>query len=260
MSAAAARRRLLAALALVALALVALVVMAGCGDDDDDEGGGAQPASSLTVFAAASLTDVFPQIEPGAEYNFAASDTLATQIREGAPADVYAAANERLPNELFDEGLVDQPITFATNELVLLVQTGNPEGIQGVTDLEKEGVTFVMADEGVPVGDYTRDVLANLNRSELVGRAASQEDDVRAVTGKVALGEADAGFAYATDALAVAEDVEAVAIPARAQPPINYGIAVVADSEDKEAAQVFIDAVLSPAGQDALEAAGFGVP
>jgi molybdate transport system substrate-binding protein len=260
MSAAAARRRLLAALALVALALAALGVLAGCGDDDEDGGGAAQAASSLTVFAAASLTDVFPQIEPGAEYNFAASDTLATQIREGAPADVYAAANERLPDELFDEGLVDQPVTFATNELVLLVQSGNPRDIQGVEDLGEEGVTFVMADEGVPVGDYTRQVLANLDAADLVGQAASQEDDVRAVTGKVALGEADAGFAYATDAIAVAEDVEAVEIPAGAQPPISYGIAVVADGENAEAAQAFIDAVLSPAGQEALRAAGFGLP
>lgn len=112
----------------------------------------------------------------------------------------------------------------------------------------------------MPVGDYTREVLANLGSTGLVDRAASQEDDVRAVTGKVALGEADAGFAYATDALAVADDVEAIEIPADAQPPINYGIAVVADGEQKAAAQAFIDAVLAPEGRRALEAAGFGLP
>jgi molybdate transport system substrate-binding protein len=154
---------------------------------------------------------------------------------------------------------VQEPVIFATNRLVLLVQAGNPKGISGVDDL-RSGTTFVMADEGVPVGDYTREVLAELDASDLVARAASQEDDVRAVTGKVALGEADAGLAYATDAAAVSEDVEAVELPAAAQPPIRYGIAVVADSDRTEAAQAFIDRVRSPDGRAALEAAGFGVP
>lgn len=252
------RRPLAPLVALLLLAVAALAPAAGCGDDDGDSGAGTGP-EDVTVFAAASLTDVFPQIDPAAGYSFAGSDTLATQIREGAPADVYAAANERLPNELFDEGLVLEPVTFATNRLVLLVQAGNPKGISGVDGLGS-GTTFVMADEGVPVGDYTREVLANLDASDLVARAASQEDDVRAVTGKVALGEADAGFAYAADASAVADDVEAVELPSAAQPLIRYGIAVVAGSDRKEAAQGFIDRVRSPDGRAALEAAGLGVP
>jgi molybdate transport system substrate-binding protein len=199
-------------------------------------------------------------IEPNAEYNFAASDTLATQLREGAPADVFAAANERLPNELLADGVVLQPVVFVTNRLVLLVQKGNPKAITGVADLGRSGITFLMADKGVPVGDYTRKVLQNLGATELVGKAASQEDDVRAVAGKVALGEADAGFAYATDAQAVADDVEAVAIPAGVQPPVRYAVAVVASSTRKDRAAAFIEELRSPEGRQAFRDAGFGLP
>lgn len=251
-------RRRLGALAAAAAAIIVLALAGGCGDDDGASAG-TGGSGGVTVYAAASLTDVLPRIDPAAEYGFAASDTLATQIREGAPADVYAAANERLPDELFAEGIVERPAVFATNRLVLLVQAGNPRGIAGVDDLGS-GTTFVMAAEGVPVGDYTREVLAALGASELVGEAASQEDDVRAVTGKVALGEADAGFAYATDARAVAGDVDAVELPADAQPPIRYGIAVVAGSDRRDAAQAFVARVLGPEGRRELRAAGFGVP
>jgi len=256
---ASAGRGLGALIAALVLAIAALGLVAGCGDDGS-ESGGTTGSDPVIVLAAASLTDVLPEIDPGAEYGFAGSDALATQIREGAPADVYAAADERLSTEFFEEGLVEEPVTFATNRLVIIVPAGNPEGIRSVDDLRRDGTVVVMADEGVPVGDYTREVLASLGASSLVERAASQEDDVRAVAGKVALREADAGFAYATDAAAVADDVEAVPIPAAAQPPIRYGIAVVADSGRREAAQAFIDRVRSPEGQAALEAAGFGVP
>ncbi len=249
--------RRFAASLLAAASLLVAGLAAGCGDDDDGNSGGSGP---LTVYAAASLTDVLPVIAADNEYNFAASDTLATQIREGAPADVYVAANERLPNELLKENLVAQPVVFVTNTLVLLVQKGNPKAITDVAGLGKPGITFVMADEGVPVGDYTRTVLKNLGQSDLVKKAASQEDDVRAVTGKVSLGEADAGFVYATDAKAVSKDVEAVAIPADAQPPIRYAAAVVNASTNKDGAAAFIEKLRSPAGQTALRDAGFGLP
>jgi molybdate transport system substrate-binding protein len=242
----------LAALALAAAALIA----AGCGGDDG--GAATDDGSGLTVLAAASLADVFPEIDAAPAYSFAASDQLAAQIREGAPADVYAAANERLPDELYAELLVDRPRVFATNRLVLVVPAGNPAGIGAVADLR--GTTYVMAAEGVPAGDYTREVLANLGSEDLVGGAASFEQDVRDVAGKVALGEADAGFVYATDARAAGDQVETIEIPAAAQPPIRYGIAVVEASEDPEAARAFVDRVLSDDGRAALEAAGFGVP
>lgn len=250
------RRHRSTATALVAAALLLGGLVTGCGSDDGDAGG----SGALTVYGAASLADVFPAIDPDAEYNFAASDTLATQIREGAPADVYAAANERLPDELLREGLVEQPTVFVTNRLVLIVPRGNPRKIASVADLKAAGITFVMADEGVPAGDYTRKVLDKLGAGDLVGKAASQEDDARAVTGKVALGEADAGFAYATDAKAVAAEVETVVIPADAQTPIRYAVAVVATSPRKNRAAAFIAKLGSPEGRQALQDAGFGVP
>jgi molybdate transport system substrate-binding protein len=244
------RRRLRAAAALGLVMLVALT--AGCGGGGD--------GGRLTVLAAASLTDVLPRLDDAPGYQFAASDTLSAQIREGAPADVYAAADARLPAELFADGLVGRPEVFATNRLVLLVPRGNPAGIRTVDDLGADGVRFVMAAEGVPVGDYARTVLAALGREDLVGRAASFEDDVRSVTGKVALGEADAGFAYATDAAAVADDVEVVELPPGAHPAIRYGVAVVSASDDPESARAYIDRLRGPEGRAALEAAGFGVP
>jgi molybdate transport system substrate-binding protein len=248
--------------ALALLLLVGMLVAAACGDDDsaggDTAGGGA--TADLTVLAAASLTDVFPQIDPAPSYSFAGSDQLAAQIREGAPADVYAAANEKLPNELYADKLVDEPQVFATNTLVLIVPADNPKNIDSVGDLGAGGVTYVMAAEGVPVGDYTREILANLGEQDLIAGAASYEQDVRDVSSKVALGEADAGFVYATDAKAAGADVTSIPIPASAQPPIRYGIAVVSASGNTAGAQALVAEVLGPQGQADLEAAGFGPP
>jgi molybdate transport system substrate-binding protein len=236
------------------LLLVAVLVAVACaGDDAGDDAG-------LTVLAAASLTDVFPQIDPAPSYSFAGSDQLAAQIREGAPADVYAAANEKLPEELYGEGLVEKPQVFATNTLVLIVPADNPKNIDSVQDLTADGVTYVMAAEGVPVGDYTREVLADLGEQGLVAGAASYEQDVRDVSSKVALGEADAGFVYATDATAAGSDVTSIALPASSQPPIRYGITVVSASDDQAGAEAFVAEVLGPQGQADLRAAGFGVP
>ena len=230
----------------------ALLGAAACGGGDASQG-------RLTVFAAASLADALPRIDPGPEYQFAGSDTLATQIREGAPADVYAAADERLLRELHEAGLAGEPRAFAGNRLVLVVPADGPARIRGVADLGRDGVTFVMADEGVPVGDYTRTVLRNLGCGDLVRRAASFEEDVRGVLAKVALGEADAGFVYATDARAAEGRVRTVEIPERAQPPIRYGIAVIGD-DGRGAARAFVDRVLGPRGREVLRAAGFGPP
>ena len=253
-------------LVIVSLALV----LAGCGGDDDDgaqaqadtsaDTTGAASTSGLTVYAAASLTDVFPTIDPEPQYNFAGSDELATQIREGAPADVYAAASSKYPQELFDEGLVEEPVTFASNRLVLIVPTDNPAGIDSVDDVTEPGTKLVIAAEGVPVGDYTRQVLEDLDLTAALDNVVSNEDDVRGVLAKVALGEADAGFVYITDAAVSEEDVTVIELPEGSQPPIEYQIAVVSASENQEAAQAFIDMVLGPDGQAALEAAGFTIP
>ena len=229
-----------------------LATATACGGDDANE--------PLDVYAAASLAEVLPEIDPGSRYSFAGSDVLAAQIREGAPADVYAAASSRYPQELFDEELVEEPVTFASNRLVLIVPRGNPGGIESVENVLQAGTKLVVAAEGVPVGDYTRTVLETLGLSAALENVVSNEDDVKGVAGKVALGEADAGFVYATDVTAVADKVLALELPDDAQPPIEYQVAVVAASDDKDAARAFVDTLRSDSGRSALEQAGFALP
>jgi molybdate transport system substrate-binding protein len=245
------------------LLVALLLAVAACGGDDDDaagDTGGGGGDAALTVYAAASLTEVFPAIDPAPQYNFAGSDELATQIREGAPADVYAAASPKYPGELFDEGLVEEPVTFASNRLVLIVPNDNPAGIESIDDVTAEGTKVVIAAEGVPVGDYTRQVLEDLGLNAALDNVVSEEDDVKGVVGKISLGEGDVGFVYATDAAAAGDDVTMIELPEGSQPPIEYQIAVVTGSENQEAAQAFVDTVLSDEGREQLEAAGFIVP
>ena len=223
-------------------------------------GGSAGSDEPLDVYAAASLAEVFPQIDADARFSFAGSDELATQIREGAPADVYAAASAKYPQELFEEGLGEEPVTFASNRLVLVVPRGNPAGIESVEDVLQQGTRLVVAAEGVPVGDYTRTVLDTLGLSAALDNVVSNEDDVKGVAGKVALGEADAGFVYATDVTPVGDRVLAIELPDGSQPPIEYQVAVVAASEDKDAARAFVEKLRADEGRNALEAAGFVVP
>ncbi len=241
----------------MAAIVAALVVLApGCGGEDGD----GSNASGATVFAASSLAEVFQELDPGAKFNFAGSDELALQIEEGAPADVYAAASPKYPDELFKAELVEEPRIFATNKLVLIVPSDNPEGIGSVADLAEPGVKLVVGAEGVPVGDYTRTVLENMGESDVLDNVVSNEDDVKAVVAKVSQGEADAGFVYVTDVRSVQEDVETIDLPEDAQAQVEYPIAVVAEAENPEAAQAFVDLVLSDRGRKALESAGFGVP
>ena len=239
--------------ALVVVALVASLA-ASCGGDD--EAGG----PNATVYAAASLTEVFQAIDPDATFSFAGSDELATQIREGAPADVYAAASPRYPDELFEEGLVEEPVVFATNKLVLVVPSGNPAGITSVEDLGGDGVKLVIGAEGVPIGDYTRTVLETMGQTAVLDNVVSNEEDVKGVLAKVISGDADAGFVYATDAKAAGDDVEVIELPDSAQATVLYPIAIVTDAQDPDAAQAFVDLVLGPEGRQALEDAGFGLP
>lgn len=242
-------RRLAACLA---LALAA----ASCGGDGREAG----DFDGLTVFAAASLTEVFQELAPNVTFNFAGSDELATQIREGAPADVYAAASPRYPDELFEEGLIEEPQIFATNRLVLIVPADNPAGIRSVDDLTAEGVRLVVGAEGVPIGDYTRTVLETLDATDVLENVVSNEEDVKGVVGKITSGAADAGFVYVTDATAAGDDVEAIELPEDAQAVVRYPIAVVVASENQDAAAAFVGLVLGEDGQQALADAGFGRP
>jgi molybdate transport system substrate-binding protein len=224
-------------------------------------GGSAHLESSgrLTVFAAASLTDVFPKIDAHPRYGFAGSDVLAFQIQQGAPADVFAAASPKYPELLYKQGLVQKPIQFATNTLVLVVPKSNPAQIHTVDDLTKPGVKIVIGDPSVPVGSYTRTVLSNLGISAAVLKnVVSQETDVRSVLGKVALGEADAGFVYVTDARTVQGKVKVIALRESAQPHVVYEVAVVKRSPHLQAAYRYVTRLIRPAAQRELERAGFG--
>jgi molybdate transport system substrate-binding protein len=218
-----------------------------------------ESSGRLTVFAAASLTDVLPKIAPLPRYGFAGSDQLAFQIQQGAPADVFLAASPKYPELLYKQGLVQKPIQFATNTLVLIVPKANPAGIHTADDLTKPGVKIVIGDPSVPVGAYTRTVLANLGISAAVLKnVVSQETDVRSVLAKVALGEADAGFVYITDAKTVKGKVGVIAIRESAQPHVVYEAAVVKSSPHLEAAYRFLTRLIRPAAQQTLERFGFG--
>ena len=210
-----------------------------------------------TVYAAASLTDAFPKIGPSAKYSFAGSNTLAAQIRQGAPADVFASANMSLPRGLYHDHLCSKPVVFTRNALVLIVPTSNPAGIHSVYDLRRSGIKLVIAAQNVPVGAYTRQVLRNLNLAGVLRNVVSQENDVREVLAKVALAEGDAGFVYSTDARTVPGKIRTIRIPARGQPNVQYGICVLSASAHKAAAHAFVKRVLSASGQRILRHYGF---
>jgi molybdate transport system substrate-binding protein len=241
------KRALFAAAFVLVLALASLAGRAA----------GAQRAQ-LTVYAAASLTDVFPKIDPAQRYQFGGSNTLAAQITQGAPADVFASANMTLPKQLAAKGLCSNPVVFTRNTLVIVVPTANPAKIHSVYDLAKKGVKLDIAGSGVPVGSYTLQILKNMNLSTpVLGNVVSKETDVREVLSKVALGEADAGFVYSTDAKTVPGKVTVIKVPAWAQPKVQYGICIVAKSANKTDAQAFVNKVLGKAGQAQLLAYGF---
>ena len=243
-------RRSRLAVPLVVAFLALLVVPAG--------GAASTARPQITVYAAASLTNVFPAIDPHEKYSFGGSNTLAAQIQQGAPADVFASANMKLPLQLFQSGLCSKPIVFTRNKLVIVVPKKNPAHIHNIYNLTKPGVKIDIAASGVPVGAYTMQVLQNMNLTNAVLKnVVSEETDVREVLAKVALDEADAGFVYSTDAKTVPGRVKVIKIPAWAQPKVQYGICVVSSSSQKPAAEAFIKRVLSKAGQKKLHKFGF---
>ncbi len=249
-------RRLVSVALAAALALIAVAAVAGRASASQRAHGAAR--AQLTVYAASSLTDVFPKIDPSQKYSFGGSNALAAKIMLGAPADVFASANLTLPNQLFSKGLCSQPVVFTRNTLVIVVPTANPANIHSIYDLAKTGVKLDIAGPGVPVGSYTLQILKNMNLTAAVTKnVVSQETDVREVLAKVALGEADAGFVYSTDAKTVPGKVKVLKVPAWAQPKVQYGICVVSKSGDKTDAQAFINKVLSKAGQAQMLAYGF---
>ena len=212
----------------------------------------------LTVLAASSLTDVLPRLAPGILYSFGGSNALATQIEQGAPADVFASANTSLPAKLHARGLVERPLPFTRNALVVVVPASNPGRITSVRDLARPGVSVDVANASVPVGGYTQKVLERLGLAKQVNaNIVSRETDVRSVLTKVSLGQADAGFVYATDARTVAKKVHVIRIPASAQPDVTYAIAVVTKSTHQAAARALVSRLRSKSGQALLARYGF---
>ena len=237
----------------------------------------AQDTQTLTVFAASSLTDAFNEIgdnfktaNAGVEvvFNYGSSSTLATQLSEGAPADIFASANARQMTVASDAGrIAGKPQTFAKNRLILIVPADNPANIQSLRDLANAGVKLVVAAPGVPVRDYTDAMLAKLLTDPNYGEAyqtafmaniVSEEDNVRQVSAKVALGEADAGLVYKSDVTPdIAEQVIAFPIPDTINTLATYPIAATDNTAAPELAAQFISYVLSDEGQDILAKWGF---
>ena len=249
------RRRL--ALSSVVSALCLLALLAGPAFSGTRRAGTAA-RTQITVYAASSLTNVFPAIDKNEKYSFGGSNALAAQIRQGAPADVFASANMTLPKGLFQDGLCSRPRVFTRNTLVIVVPSSNPAHVRSIYDLTKPGVKIDIAAPGVPVGSYTQQVLKNMNLAAAVMKnVVSEETDVREVLSKVGLGEADAGFVYSTDAKTVPGKVDVVKVPAWAEPKVQYGICVVSSSSHKAADKAFVKRVLSKAGQKKLRRSGF---
>jgi molybdate transport system substrate-binding protein len=214
-----------------------------------------------TVLAAASLKKVLPQITPKAKYTFGGSGALETDIEQGAPADVFAAASPKQPAALFAKGLVDKPVEFATNTLVLIVPKSNPAHITSVSDITKPGIKLVICNATVPCGDYARKAFTNLGiTTAAMKNVVSQTTDVTQTVAEVALGQADAGFVYITDAKAADGKVAVLRLPKKAKPGAKDFIAVVKSGKNQAAAKAFVQAVLSATGQAKLKAAGFGKP
>jgi molybdate transport system substrate-binding protein len=255
------------------MAVVASGVLVGCGSSSSSSPSGTQAAAStsssstggagaqLTVLAAASLKKVLPKIDSSPKYTFGGSGALATDIEQGAPADVFAAASAKQPAALYAKGLVSKPVRFATNTLVLVVPKDNPAHITSVGDVTKPGVKLVICSTNVPCGDYARGVFKNLGITEAAMKnVVSQTADVSQTVAQVELGQADAGCVYITDAKAANGKVAVVRLPEKAKPGAKDYIAVVKASKKQSAANAYVAAVLSPSGREKLRAAGFGKP
>jgi molybdate transport system substrate-binding protein len=219
-------------------------------------------AQALNVYAATSLTSVFPALNKSPRYSFGGSNTLQLQIERGAPADVFASASPQEAQALFREGLCGRPVTFAINRLVLLIPNSNPGNITSVYSLRSGGKRLSIGTAGVPIGAYTRQLLRRMRLTGVLSsNRVSQQTNVGQVASQVALGSADAGFVYYTDGLAVKDRTRMISLPKWAQPPVRYQICTVKRAGvDTAGAKAFINAVTGKAGRGALKAYGFGLP
>lgn len=223
---------------------------------------------TITIFAASSLTDAFNQLASAYEMqhpdvdvliNFAGSSQLAAQLREGAAGDIFASANPAQMDTVIAAGRVASGTqqTFATNRLTVIVPSDNPANIAQFADLAQPNVQLILAVPGVPVREYVDEIVAKMDDAQfseqLYGNLVSEEDNVRVVVAKIALGEADAGVVYLSDVTAdIAEQVTQISIPDAQNVIATYPIAPLTDASNPQGAQQFIDFVLSDAGQAIL--------
>jgi molybdate transport system substrate-binding protein len=257
-----------------AVVLLGLSVVVACGDDDTgDQASGAAASDgsgldgSVTVLAAASLTDAFDDVatafedaNPGVsvERNYDGSSSLRDQILAGAPADVFASADASTMDAVAEgDALAGEPATFATNQLAIAVPAGNQAGVEGLEDFGDDSLLIGLCDEEVPCGDLGREVLANAG---VTPAPDTNEPDVRSLLDKVESGDLDAGIVYVTDVQAAGDRVEGIEIPADDNVVTEYPIVTLAASENPDVAEAFVAFVLSPEGQDILRSHGFGPP
>lgn len=244
-----------------------LVVLSGCGAGAQSAATTTPLTGSITVFAAASLIAAFQSIggafeklHPGArvQFNFGGSSTLVTQITEGAPGDLFASADQPNMQKLAEASLASgSPQLFARNKLQIVVAAGNPKGVSGLADLARSGTVVVLCAPAVPCGNYAGQALA---RAGVKVTAASQEQDVKAVVSKVALGEADAGIVYVTDVKAGGTKVQGVTIPDSQNVIASYPITLLKGTQNTKLARAFMDYLLSSSGQKTLGGFGFASP
>lgn len=227
--------------------MLAALALTGCA--------GEQASDAPVVFAASSLSDVAPAVDPAASVVLGGSNDLAAQLRDGAGADVFLSASAAPVDELRARGLVERGVAFASNRLVMIVPAEPRADVTTLVDLTRPGVKLVLGAEGVPVGDYAREALAAAGLEAALARVVSLEEDVKGVVGKVALGEADAGIVYATDVDAAGGDVRSFAVPERFQPAIRYYAAAV--TPRSAAASRYLERLLGREGETALRDAGF---
>nr|WP_228565953.1 molybdate ABC transporter substrate-binding protein [Nocardia sp. SYP-A9097] len=235
--------------------------MSGCGSSDSGTG-----TTTVTVFAAASLKQVFTQLgtryesaHPGTKvvFSFAGSSDLAAQLNQGAPADVFASADTANMDKVVKGGRIGTAQPFATNTLTIVTPPGNPAHIATLADLAKPGVKLVVCAPQVPCGAAAKRVTTAAN---VAVAPVSEESSVTDVLGKVTSGQADAGLVYVTDAASAGNKVTAVAFPESSSAVNTYPIAVLSDSKSADAARGFVDLVKGDEGRKVLTQAGFGTP
>lgn len=255
-------RLALVAIAPLAVALLVIAALAATGCGEDRAGSSRKPR--LVVSAAASMTDALRSCAPrfrGADVrlSFAGSDQLAAQIRQGIRPDVYAAANAALPDQLHEEGLLDKPVRFATNRLVVALPAHSR--ILSLNALRGGGVALAIGSRSVPIGAYTRTVLSRLpagTARAILANVRSSEPDVKGIVGKLVQHAADAGFVYESDVRAAGGRLKSLPLPARLQPTVVFAAAVVRGTRRRGAARRFVAGLAKGGCRAALTRAGFG--